>query len=144
MWVCLCTCQNSHARSYIFLIPSLSGACSSSNSAPSYDSVRHMYAPVDFNPIAYISSAPIFFSPFWLLSDCCRLFSSVEKSWKPKRPRRVMYARFLGSETPVAEQYSTRASGSACWMATTASAVLVGGPVELTRFFAWSPGRGTR
>ena len=42
---------------------------------------------------------------------------------KPQLPMRVMYARLVGSEAPVALLYSTRARGSSAWSALTAMPV---------------------
>ena len=70
------------------------------------------------------------------MPDSVSVFSIPSTDVKPCAERRVMYARFLGSEAPVAEQYTTRASGTARCSATTASAVLVGIPLSFTRFFA--------
>ena len=52
---------------------------------------------------------------------------------KPQLPMRVMYARLVGSEAPVALLYSRRARGSRAWSAFTAWPVSEGSAQSQTR-----------
>jgi hypothetical protein len=112
--------------------------CSCTNSASRKLSPRATYLPSLFISIASISRNDT--------PRCFMLSMNASKSANaepvPQSPMRSMYAMWPTSETPVAEQYTTRAMGNARWSSMTAAATFVLWPsLPGTKFFALQHGR---